>query len=76
MVRAYVMVDADAGDAAGLLDEVVAVGHVTEAHVVAGGHDIIAEVEAEEVGEVMSTVATTVRGIDGVADTRTYVCLG
>ncbi|MFB6117934.1 Lrp/AsnC ligand binding domain-containing protein [Halosegnis sp.] len=75
MVRAYVMIDAGAGDAAALLDGVLAVDRVEEAHVVAGDYDIIAEVTAEEVGDVMSTVATTIRNIEGVTDTRTYVCL-
>lgn len=69
------MVDVGTSDTAGLLDAVLAVEHVAEGHIVAGEYDIIAEVEAEEVSEVMSTVATTVRNIDGVADTRTYVCL-
>jgi DNA-binding Lrp family transcriptional regulator len=75
MVRAYVMVEAGASDAASLLDEVLAVEHVTEAHVVAGEFDIIAEVNAGAVSDVMSTVATTIRGVEGVDDTRTYVCL-
>lgn len=75
MVRAYVMVEAGASDAASLLDDVLAVEKVTEAHVVAGEFDIIAEVNAEAVSDVMSTVATTIRGVEGVDDTRTYVCL-
>lgn len=75
MVRAYVMIDAGAGDAADLVDAVLGVDHVGEAHVVAGDYDIIAEVEASEVSDVMSTVATAIRDIDGVTDTRTYVCL-
>lgn len=69
------MVNAGTSDAASLLDHVLAVDHVTEAHIVAGEYDIIAEVEAEEVSDVMATVATSVRSVDGVADTRTYVCL-
>ncbi len=69
------MVDAGASDAASLLDDVLAVAHVVEAHIVAGEYDVIAEVEAEEVSDVMATVATNVRAVDGVADTRTYVCL-
>lgn len=75
MVQAYVMVEVGGGDAAGLLDAVLGVDHVKEAHIVAGEYDIIAEVEADEVRDVMSTVATAVRSLTGVADTRTYVCL-
>jgi DNA-binding Lrp family transcriptional regulator len=75
MVRAYVMVEVGGGDAAGLLDAVLGVDHVAEAHIVAGEYDIIAEVEADEVRDVMATVATAVRSLTGVADTRTYVCL-
>jgi DNA-binding Lrp family transcriptional regulator len=48
---------------------------VEEAHIVAGQYDIIVEVTADEVYDVMHSVATGIRDLDGVADTRTYISL-
>lgn len=75
MVRAFVMVKADSVDADTVLEAVLGVEGVTEAHVVAGDFDIIAEIEAEEVYDVLGAAATDVRSIDGVVDTKTYVAL-
>lgn len=75
MVHAFVMVKADSGDAESVLDAVLAVGGITEAHIVAGDFDIIAEVEVEEVYDVLGTAATDIRSIEAVVDTKTYVAL-
>lgn len=75
MVHAFVMVKADSIDAETLLDAVLDVTGVTEAHVVAGDFDIITEIEAEEVYDVLGAAATDIRSIDGVVDTKTYVAL-
>jgi DNA-binding Lrp family transcriptional regulator len=75
MVRAFVMVKADSVDAETVLDAILGVEGITEAHVIAGDFDIIAEVEAEEVYDVLGAAATDVRSIDGVVDTKTYVAL-
>ena len=44
-------------------------------HVVAGQYDVIAEVQGEEVYSVIHAVATDLTSLDGVVDTRTYICL-
>jgi DNA-binding Lrp family transcriptional regulator len=75
MVHAFVMVKADSVDAASVLDAVLGVEGITEAHIVAGEFDIIAEVEAEEVYDVLGAAATEIRSIHGVVDTKTYVAL-
>lgn len=75
MVHAFVMVKADSVVAETVLDAVLGVTGVTEAHVVAGDFDIIAEVEAEEVYDVLGAAATDIRSIHGVVDTKTYVAL-
>ena len=41
----------------------------------AGQYDIIVEAVGEEVYDLMHGVATQLRDIDGVADTKTYICL-
>lgn len=75
MVRAFIMVKTDAGQSADLLAATREQAGVEEAHIVAGQYDIIVEAVADEVYEVMQSVATGIRGLEGVVDTRTYICL-
>jgi DNA-binding Lrp family transcriptional regulator len=75
MVNAFMMVKTAAGKSQNLLDGVQDLDGVDEAHIVAGQYDIIAEVFGDEVNDVLQTVATQVRELEGVADTRTYICL-
>jgi len=76
MVHAVVMVETGAAKSTKILDDITALDGVLEAHVVAGDFDVIVEVEADEVYEVLETASTQIQGIDGVSDTRTYVSLG
>jgi len=75
MVRAFIMVTAGTGQAEALLERISAFGHVADASIVAGDYDIIVEAEAEEVYDVINSVATEIRSLDDVNDTKTYVCL-
>lgn len=75
MVRAFIMVKADAGRAEELLETIRSMEYVAEANVVAGEFDVIVEAEAEEVYDLINAVATRIRGLDEVNDTKTYVCL-
>ncbi len=75
MVRAFITMETEAGTSTALLDEVTRQAGVEEAHVVAGQYDIIVEATGEEVYDVMHEVATSVRDLTGVVDTRTYICL-
>jgi len=75
MVHAFVMVKTAAGTSEGLVDTLRSVGPVSEAHIVAGEYDIIAEVDVEEVYDVLDTVANRIRSLEGVADTRTYISM-
>jgi DNA-binding Lrp family transcriptional regulator len=76
MVNAFVMVKAATGAAETVAEAVRAVTGVTEAHVVAGDYDVIAEVETEEMYEVMETVASNIHELEGTTDTKTYVSMG
>lgn len=75
MVRAFVMVKAGTGHAETLLETIRDLDHVVEANIVAGEFDIIVEAEAKEVYDVINSVATKIRTIGDVHDTKTYVCL-
>ncbi|MEA5388586.1 Lrp/AsnC ligand binding domain-containing protein [Haloarculaceae archaeon H-GB11] len=75
MVRAFVMVKTAAGKSEELLENAESIAGIDEAHIVAGEYDIIAEASGEEVYDVMHSVATDVRDLEGVTDTRTYIAL-
>lgn len=75
MVRAFITVQTSAGKSPELLEDIHRMDAVVEAHVVAGEYDIIAEAEGDEVYTVINAVATDLHELDGIIDTRTYVCL-
>jgi DNA-binding Lrp family transcriptional regulator len=75
MVRAFIMVRTAAGKSADLQNRIREMDAVLDANVVAGQYDIIVEAEAEEVYDVIHTVATEITEFEGVVDTRTYICL-
>jgi len=75
MVRAFIMVKTAAGKSEELLSAIRDEDGVEETHIVAGKYDIIVEAVGQEVYDVMQSVATGIRNMGGVADTRTYICL-
>jgi DNA-binding Lrp family transcriptional regulator len=75
MVHAFIMVKTAAGRSEDVLDGVRGLDQVSEAHVVAGDFDVIVEADAEEVYDVLQTASSDISGLDGVADTKTYMAL-
>jgi len=75
MVRAFVMVKTAAGESEPMVEAIRGIETVTEAHVVAGEFDVIAEVDAPEIYEVLHTASSSIQGLDGVVDTKTYFAL-
>jgi DNA-binding Lrp family transcriptional regulator len=75
MVHAFIMVKTGAGESEQLLDPIREFSTVSEAHIVAGAYDIIVEVEADEVYEVLQTASSKIQGLQGVTDTKTYISM-
>lgn len=75
MVHAFIMVKTAAGKSEGLLGAIRDIDSVTDAHIVAGNYDVIAEVDVPEVYDVLQTAASGVQGLDGVVDTKTYIAM-
>lgn len=75
MVNAFIMIKTVAGKSEELLNDVRESDGIAEAHIVAGQYDIIAEASGTEVYDVMHSVSSSIRNLEGVADTRTYICL-
>ncbi|QCC58165.1 Lrp/AsnC ligand binding domain-containing protein [Natrinema thermotolerans] len=76
MVHAFIMVKTAAGKSERLLAEIGDLESITDAHIVAGNYDIIAEVDTPEVYDVLQTVSTDLQALDGVTDTKTYIAMG
>lgn len=76
MVHAFVMVKTAAGKAEAMVDAAREIGAISEAHIVAGDYDIIAEVETEEVYDILHTASSELQSLDGVENTKTYISLG
>lgn len=75
MVHAFVMVKTGAGQSEEMVEATRELEAITEAHIVAGNYDIIAEVETDEVYEVLQAASSGIQGLDGIADTKTYISL-
>lgn len=75
MVRAFIMVKTAAGASEETVRQIRELDEVHEAHVVAGEFDIIAEMDAPEVYDILHTASSSIQGFDGVVDTKTYIAL-
>ena len=75
MVTAYVMVKANTGEANRLKNEILDIGGIADAHIVAGDVDIIAKLDVESPAEVKDIAAGGIQNIEGVEDTQTYIAM-
>lgn len=75
MVHGFIMVETAVGASEGLLEPIQATKGVTSASVVAGDWDIIVEAEGEAVYDVLQVASSTISGLGGVEDTKTYVAM-
>ena len=75
MVHAYIMIRTAAGVAQDVRESIAELGSVSEAHIVAGEFDIIAETDEKEVYDILTTAAADIQGVNGVEETKTYVSL-
>ena len=75
MVHAFIMVKTAAGRSGELLESIRKLDRIAEAHVVAGDYDIVVEADADEVYDVLHASSSEISGMEGVADTKTYMAL-
>lgn len=75
MVHAFIMVETAAGKSEELLAAVRELDQIVEAHIVAGDFDLLVEVDAPEVYDVLHTSSTEIQGLEGVTETKTYISL-
>ena len=75
MIKAYTTVDCGAGAEEDACAAIRDIEGVTEVHVVAGDFDVVVELEGEEPHDILSTVSSKIRALDGVGTTRTYIAI-
>ncbi|MFC6726733.1 Lrp/AsnC ligand binding domain-containing protein [Halobium palmae] len=75
MVHAFIVVKSAAGESERLVESIRDVSAVAEAHIVAGAWDIIVEVDAGEVYDVLKVASSEIQGLQGVNDTKTYITM-
>jgi DNA-binding Lrp family transcriptional regulator len=75
MVHAFIMVKTGAGESEQLVEPIRGIDRVSEAHIVAGAYDLIVEVDAPEVYDVLKAASSGIQGLQGVTDTKTYISL-
>jgi anthranilate phosphoribosyltransferase len=73
MTDAYVHVALDTGAVSEAARQIAAVDAVTDAHVVTGDHDVIAQVDLDDPADLPHVVADEIHTVSGVADTVTNV---
>jgi DNA-binding Lrp family transcriptional regulator len=76
MVHAFIMVKTAAGKSEALVSEIRSLAAVDRAHVIAGEWDLVVEVDAAAVYDVLHSAAAAIRDFEGVSNTKTYVSLG
>lgn len=72
MVRAYVLIQAEVGQAARVATEVAEIDGVGSAVAVTGPYDVIAMVEAASIDDLGRMVVSRIQGVKGI--TRTLTC--
>jgi DNA-binding Lrp family transcriptional regulator len=75
VVVAYVAIKATTSEADRLLDTVMGVEGVVDAHIVAGDVDLIAKLDVDSPADVKRVAAENLGSIDGVESTTTYIAM-
>jgi len=72
MVKAYILIQTEVGQASEVADRVRDIPGVDEAHDVTGPYDVIVQAHAEEIDALGSLVVARIQRLDGIA--RTLTC--
>ena len=75
MVKAYVLVEMEAGHSRDLVDTLKQRKSVKDVDRVTGPYDVIAVLEADDLDQVSDVVATELHAHPGVVRTTTCVCI-
>ena len=74
--KAYILIEAHVGKSREVMTALRSMNGVSSAEIVTGTFDVIALVEANDMGTMADLVTGTVQGVPGVMRTITCVCAG
>lgn len=75
MTRAYVLINAEPGSVAGLLEKLRSLPGVVSADAVTGHYDIVAVLEQPDVNSIGKLVLERVHGMPGLKATMTLIAV-
>lgn len=75
MVHSYVLITVAIGKVQDVLEQIKEMKDVEDADAVTGPYDLIAQVKADDLGELTKTIIQNIHYIDGVIDTTTAIVI-
>ena len=75
MAKAYVLIIAESGSEAIVMNGLKKTNAVKEAHMVNGVYDIIARLEADTMADIKDSISWKVRRLDGIRSTLTMITM-
>ena len=74
--KAYILIDTQVGQSREIMTALRSMNGVVSAEIVTGNYDVIALVEADDMGTMADLVTGMVQGVSGVMRTITCICSG
>ncbi|MGI0046498.1 MAG: Lrp/AsnC ligand binding domain-containing protein, partial [Nitrosotalea sp.] len=71
MAKVYVLINCDIGSEKQVVDELMTINGVTQAHGVHGIYDVVAEVESSSIQELRKTIVRKIRKVPAICFIRT-----
>lgn len=75
MAIAFILINSEIGEEKSVLDQLMSLPNVSEAHVVYGVYDLIAKIEADTMDELKKIVTENLRALENVRSTMTMICV-
>ena len=74
MSAGYVLVNVEPGSESDVYNMALTLDCVADANMLFGDYDLIIKIEADNMGDIARHVVESIRGIPGVANTKTLAC--
>lgn len=75
MATAFVLINSEIGEEKSVLEQLLSLPNVKEAHVVYGVYDLIGKLEAETMDSLKKIVTENLRILENVRSTMTMICV-
>ncbi|MHA1115035.1 MAG: Lrp/AsnC ligand binding domain-containing protein [Candidatus Heimdallarchaeum aukensis] len=75
MATAFILINSEIGEENNVMEQLLELPNVKEAHVVYGVYDLIAKIEAEDTESLKKIVTENLRALDNVRSTMTMICV-